>query len=87
MLIRSLGEEDTLDEEMAIISSTLQVLLPGEYRGQRSLAGYSPWSHKKSDKTEVTEHACTQSTGNSIQYSAMTCVLIESKKDWIDKYI
>ena len=22
------------------------------------------WSHKKSDRTEVTEHACTQSTGN-----------------------
>ena len=25
--------------------------------GQRSLAGYSPYSHKESDKTEVTKHA------------------------------
>jgi len=29
-------------------------LLPGESRGQRSLAGYSPWGHKESDMTEVT---------------------------------
>ena len=25
--------------------------------GQRSLAGYSPWGHRESDTTEVTEHA------------------------------
>ena len=28
------------------------VLLPGEFHGQRSLVGYSPWSHKESDTTE-----------------------------------
>ena len=28
------------------------VFLPGESRGQRSLAGYSPWGRKKSDRTE-----------------------------------
>ena len=28
------------------------VFLPGEFYGQRSLAGYSPWSGKKSDMTE-----------------------------------
>ena len=28
------------------------VFLPGESHGQRSLAGYSPWSHKESDTTE-----------------------------------
>ena len=28
------------------------VFLTGESRGQRSLAGYSPWGHKKSDMTE-----------------------------------
>ena len=27
-------------------------LLPGESHGQRSLAGYSPWSRKESDTTE-----------------------------------
>ena len=28
------------------------VFLPGKSHGQRSLAGYSPWGHKKSDMTE-----------------------------------
>ena len=28
------------------------VFLPGESHGQRSLAGYSSWGHKKSDTTE-----------------------------------
>ena len=28
------------------------VFLPGESHGQRSLAGYSPWSGKESDITE-----------------------------------
>ena len=28
------------------------VFLPGESRGQRSLAGYSPWGRKESDTTE-----------------------------------
>ena len=30
------------------------VLLPGELHGQQCLMGYSPWGHKKSDKTEHT---------------------------------
>ena len=28
------------------------VFLPGEFHGQRSLAGYSPWGHKVSDMIE-----------------------------------
>ena len=28
------------------------VFLPGEFLGQRSLAGYSPWGHQESDRTE-----------------------------------
>ena len=28
------------------------VFLPGEFQEQRSLVGYSPWSHKESDPTE-----------------------------------
>ena len=39
------------------------VFLPGEPRGQRSLAGYSPWNRKESDTTEVTYH-----TGTDISY-------------------
>ena len=33
------------------IQSTL-VILPGEFHGQRHLAGYSPWGRKESDSTE-----------------------------------
>ena len=36
------------------------IFLPGEFHGQRTLAGYSPWGHKESDMTEVTEHAHMQ---------------------------
>ena len=43
--VRSLGQEDSLEKEMV-------VFLPGEFHGQRSLAGYSPWGRKESDKTE-----------------------------------
>ena len=31
---------------------THQVFLPGEFHGQRSLVGYSPWGCKESDTTE-----------------------------------
>ena len=30
--------------------------LPGGFRGQRSLAGYSPWGHKEPDTTEWLTH-------------------------------
>ena len=48
MGVRSLGQEDALEEGMAL---TL-VFLPGESHGQRSLMGYSLWGHKESDTTE-----------------------------------
>ena len=32
------------------------VFLPKEFHGQRSLAGYSPWSHKELDTTELLTH-------------------------------
>ena len=35
------------------------VFLPGEFHGQRSLAGYSPQGLKESDMTEATEDALT----------------------------
>ena len=37
-----------LEKEMA----TTSVFLPGKFRGQRSLANYSPWGHKESATTE-----------------------------------
>ena len=33
--------------------ATTPVFLPGEFCGQRSLAGYSPWGHKESDVTNT----------------------------------
>ena len=35
------------------------VYLPGEFHGQRNLAGYSPWGRKESDKTEQLIHTHT----------------------------
>ena len=31
------------------------VFLSGEFHGQRSLAGYSPWGYREPDMTEATE--------------------------------
>ena len=46
--VQSLDQEDPLGKEMA----THSVHLPGEFHGQRSLAGYSPWGCKELDTTE-----------------------------------
>ena len=46
--VRSLGQEDPLEKEMATHSSTLA----GKFHGWRSLVGYSPQGHKESDTTE-----------------------------------
>ena len=35
------------------------IFLPGEFHGQRSLVGYSPWSHKELDTTEQLTHTHT----------------------------
>ena len=45
-------------------------VLPGESHGQRTLAGYRPWRHKESDRTEGT-HPPTSPTkvqGPSLGY-------------------
>ena len=47
MWVRSLGSED-LEKDMVTHSS----ILAGEFHGQRSLAGYSPWVRKESDMAE-----------------------------------
>ena len=41
------GLGSPLEKGMAI-----HLFLPGEFHGQRSLAGYSLWGHKESDTTE-----------------------------------
>ena len=47
--IWSLGQEDPLEKGRLPIL----VFLPGQFHGQRILAGYSPWGHKKSDATNT----------------------------------
>ena len=42
------------------------VFLPGEFHGQRSQAGYSPWGQKEWDSIE---HMCTQTC--SLKHSGM----------------
>ena len=51
----SLGGQDPLEKG----KTTTPALSPGESHGQRSLAGYSPQGHKKSDMAEATEHSHT----------------------------
>ena len=46
---QSLDQEDPLKMGTASHSS---ILLSGEFHGQRSLAGYSPWGRRESDTTE-----------------------------------
>ena len=46
--VQSLGGEDPLDEGMTTHSRILTWRIPWA----RSLAGYSPWSHKESDMTQ-----------------------------------
>ena len=45
---RSLGWEVPIEKKIGTHSS----ILPGEFHGQRSLVGYSPWGPKESDMTE-----------------------------------
>ena len=51
MQVQSLGQEDPLKKEMA----TLPVFLPGNSHGKKSLAGYSPWGHKRVGHDLVTK--------------------------------
>ena len=46
--VRSLDQEDSLEKGMV----PTPVVSPGEFHGQRSLAGYSPLSCKESDIIE-----------------------------------
>ena len=45
---QSLSWKDPLERKWQVTP----VFLPGKFHGQRSLAGYSPWSLKESDTTE-----------------------------------
>ena len=53
MQVRSLDQEDPLEKEM----QPTPVFLPGEFHGQRSLAGYSTGCCKESEMTEQQTHS------------------------------
>ena len=53
MQVRSLSQEDPLEEGMATHFSILAWRIPWT----EELVGYSPWDHKGLDTTEATEHA------------------------------
>ena len=48
--VQSLGQEDPLEKEMAIQSSTIAWKIP--WTEESGMVGYSPWGRKKSDRTE-----------------------------------
>ena len=50
--VRSLGWEDPLEKEWP----PTPVFLPGEFHGQKRLAGYSPWGRRESYRTEPLNH-------------------------------
>ena len=52
--LQSLGQEHLWRREW----KPTPVFLPGEFHGQRSLAGYSPWGCKKSDMIEQLTLTC-----------------------------
>ena len=45
-----LGQKDPLEKE---VKQPTAIFLPGKFHGERSLVGYSPWSHKELDMTNT----------------------------------
>ena len=68
--VRSLSQEDPLEEEMA----TTPVFLLGKSCGQRRLAGHSPWGHQESDATEHV-HARTHAHTHTHTHRHSVCSL------------
>ena len=65
MQIQSLGREDPLEESNPLWQPT-PVFLPGEFHGQKSLAGYSPWGRQQLDTTEAIQHTHTHTHTSSL---------------------
>ena len=54
------------------------LFLSAESRGQRTLAGYSPWGHKESDRAERVTLSLSHMALNSIQMSPSASALPSS---------
>ena len=58
------------------------VFLPGEFHGQRSLVGYSPWDHKELDTTEqLTFHFHFILVLIFFKHYTMLCFTYNTRKD------
>ena len=62
--VQSLDQKDALEKGMATHSS---ILVHRKSNGQRSLVGYSSWSHKDSDTTEQLNNSNDNADINFVQ--------------------
>ena len=63
--VEALGQEDALEKGM----QPTPVFLPGEFHGQRHLAGYSPWGCQEPD---TTEQVCSSSSPGTLGPEALS---------------
>ena len=75
-----LSQEDPLEKGMATHSSIF-----GKSHGRSSLAGYSPWSCKKSDTTDWLSTTITTTTGNSLDHLLVLGLLLMGFRKWYPK--
>ena len=59
------------------------VFLPGEFHGQRSLAGYSPWGCKEMDTTEQLKLYRSKISTDSLKVVMNGIILLCNKKDMV----
>ena len=50
---------------------SIPVFLPREFHGQRSLEGYSPWAHKESGTTELTNYLFSPEKWGALRQGAL----------------
>ena len=76
--VRSLGQEDPLEKEMAppLQYSCLENPMDGE-----ALVGYSPWGHKESDTTERLEFHFSLSRIGEGNDNPLQCSCLENPRD------
>ena len=76
--VRSLGQEDPLEKEMAppLLYSCLENPEDGEAR-----VGYRPWTHKESDTTERLEFHFSLSRIGEGNDNPLQCSCLENPRD------
>ena len=58
------------------------VIVPGEFHGQRSLVGYSPWGPKESDTIECPSRYTCAKEADLKQPSQRAVLLLASYRQW-----